>query len=328
MLGSWSALGDAANVVTLRAGLADYATSTNAELLYESGCDIAGGKDAHIAAAVDVARRADVVLLALGESAEMSGEAASRAQLSLPGYQEKLLDAVAATGIPIVLIVFSGRPLVLTPYVDKVDAVVQAWLPGIQGGPALVRLLSGQSNFSGRLTVSMPRSIGHLPVYYNRLNTGRPVDAGRKDKYVSRYIDESNDPLYPFGFGLSYTQFEYTAPSISTPVVSAAAINEGGEAVTVTADVRNVGQREGFDVAQLYVRLRGTSVARPVRELKGFQRFSLRPGESRRVRFTVGKSELAFWNEQAEWSAEPSTVTIWVAKDATSGEGVELTITP
>jgi beta-glucosidase len=325
MLGSWIGKGDARNVVTLRAAFSDYADAAGVELLVERGCDIIGGNETQIAAAVAAARRADVVLLAVGESADMSGEAACRTRLELPGLQEELLNAVAAAGKPIVLIVFSGRPLVLTPYVDKVAAIVQAWLPGIQGGPALVRLLTGEANFSGRLTVSMPRSVGQLPIYYNHLNTGRPP-GGAVNNYVSRYVDEADGPLYPFGFGLSYTQFEYSKPALSTSVISASAVNDGNATVTVTAQVHNVGTRDGAEVAQLYIRQRGTSVARPVRELKAFQRVPLRAGESNSIEFTLGKNELAFWNAEMDRTAEPAAVTVWVTNDAHSGEGVELTI--
>ena len=326
MLGSWAAKGDAADVVTLCDAFAEHAAATGCELLFEKGCEISDAMQAGTEAAVAAAGRADVVILALGESAQMSGEAASRARLDLPGPQEALFDAIASVGKPIVLIVFSGRPLVLTPYVDRASAIVQGWLPGLQGGPALVRLLSGAANFSGRLTVSMPRSVGQLPLYYNQLNTGRP-DIGNEVKYVSRYIDELNGPLFPFGFGLSYTEFEFAKPALSATVVRASTIRDGTEAVTVTAQVRNVGRREGVAVAQLYVRLRGTSVARPVRELKGFQRVTLAAGESRSVRFTLGKDELAFWNAEPDWVIEPAAVTVWVASDANSGESVELSIT-
>ena len=326
MLGSWAAKGDPGNVVTLREAFADHAAASGRDVLFEEGCDLSNAAQAATEAALTAARRADVVVLALGETAQMSGEAASRARLDLPGSQEALLEAVASVGKPIVLIVFSGRPLVLTPYVERVAAIVQAWLPGIQGGPALVRLLSGAANFSGRLTVSMPRSVGQLPLYYNQLNTGRP-DVGAEQKYVSRYIDEVNGPLFPFGFGLSYAQFEYSKPALSATVVRASAIHDAAQTVTVTAQVRNVGELDGVDVAQLYVRLRGTSVARPVRELKGFQRITLRPGESRSIRFTLGKDELAFWNAEPDWVIEAAAVTVWVASDAHRGEGVELTIT-
>ena len=283
MLGAWAGRGSGSHVVTLRSALTEYANEHRVELLYAKGTDIDGTSDDGIAEAVAVAQRADIVLLAVGESARETGEAASRTQIGLPGIQPMLVDAIAATGKPIVLLVFSGRPLALTPYVDKAAAVVQAWHPGIQAGPALVRVLSGESNFTGRLTVSMPRSVGQLPLYYNHLNTGRPPSQSDltspatrgSERFVSRYIDQVNAPLYPFGYGLSYTRFEYTQPILSAPSVSACAINEQRRALHVTAEVRNVGDRDGVEVVQLYIRERGTSVARPVRELKGFERIAL-----------------------------------------------------
>jgi beta-glucosidase len=275
------------------------------------------------------------VLLAVGESADMTGEAASRTDIGLPDLQGKLFDAVTKAGKPIVLIVFSARPLVLAPYVEKAAAIVQAWHPGIQGGPALVRVLSGEANFSGRLTVSMPRSVGQLPLYYNHLNTGRPagnVDTTRppkkgEEKFVSRYMDQQNTPLYPFGYGLSYTQFEYTKPTVSTSSLSAKALNSNSQTVKIAAQVRNTGTRDGVEVAQLYIRQRGTSVARPVRELKGFQRVPLAAGESRQIEFTLGKDELGFWNATMKHVSESALVSVWISKDAHSGERVELTIT-
>jgi beta-glucosidase len=335
MLGSWSARGDSKDVVTLRAALTEYASQKRTELLYEKGSEIIGGTSESVLAAVDAARRADVVLLAVGESAAMNGEAASRTRLELPGLQPELLNAVAGAGKPIVLIVFSGRPLVLTPYVGKVDAIVQAWHPGLQAGPALVRVLTGQTDFTGRLTVTFPRSLGQVPLYYNHLSTGRPatgVDLSRPatrgtDKFVSRYLDEVNAPLYPFGYGLSYTNFEYATPTVSTESLSARAINDKSEVVKVSTEIRNSGSRAGVTVAQLYIRQRGTSVARPVRELKGFQRIELKPGESRRVEFTIGREELSFWNAEMKRIVEPASVSVWIATDAQSGDGAAFAIT-
>ncbi|MGQ0836043.1 MAG: glycoside hydrolase family 3 N-terminal domain-containing protein [Gammaproteobacteria bacterium] len=328
MLGSWAGRGDAKDAITLRVALADYAAKRKLTLLYE-------GSDAGIAPAVEAARRADVVLLALGENAgEMTGEAASRTSLGFPGMQERLLEAVAASGKPVVLIVFS-RPLALTSVADKVGAIVQAWHPGIQAGPALVRVLTGEANFSGRLTASMPRSVGQQPLYYNHLNTGRPagkVDLtrpakGAEEKYVSRYIDDLNAPLFPFGHGLSYTRFQYSPLTLSAKRLSARALNGASEALRVAVDVKNAGSRDGVEVAQLYVNQRGTSVARPVRELKGFQRIALRAGESRRVEFELDEKALAFWNIDMKKVVEPAAVTVWVGPDARSGSSAEFTIT-
>jgi len=334
MLGGWSAKGDVKNVVTLRAALADYAKNGKT-LLYEKGAELLGGTEAAIARAVDAARKSDVVLLAVGENAgDMTAEAASRAFIGLPGLQPKLVEAIAATGKPIVLIVFSGRPLALTPFVEKVAAIIQAWHPGVQAGPALVRVLTGEAPFSGRLTVSFPRSLGQVPIYYNALSTGRPAGAvdlthpprNHKEKFVSRYIDEQNAPLFPFGYGLSYTHFEYSQPTLGQRSLSARAVNEGSQSLRVTAQVRNSGARDGVEVVQLYIRQRGTSVARPVRELKGFRRIPLRAGESREVEFTLGKAELAFWNIEMKHLVEPAAVTVWVGPDAQSGKSAEFMI--
>ncbi|MGQ0834304.1 MAG: glycoside hydrolase family 3 N-terminal domain-containing protein [Gammaproteobacteria bacterium] len=335
MLGSWAGKGDARDAVTLRVALADYAAKRKLTLLYEKGVEILGGSDAGIAPAVEAARRSDVVLVAVGENAgEMTGEAASRTSLRLPGMQEALVEAVATSGKPLVLIVFS-RPLALTSVVDKAGAIVQAWHPGIQAGPALVRVLTGAANFTGRLTASMPRSVGQEPLYYNHLNTGRPadkVDLTRPaqigdEKYVSRYIDELNAPLFPFGHGMSYTRFEYSALTLSATSLSARALNGGAERLRVALEVKNAGNRDGVEVAQLYIRQRGTSVARPVRELQGFQRLALRAGESRRIEFSLDEQALAFWNIDMRKVVEPAAVTIWVGPDSQRGSSAEFTIT-
>ncbi len=335
MLGPWAAKGDPRDVVTPKAALAEWAAAHGVELRVEKGVDIIGGSDAGISAAVDAARKSGVVLLALGESAgEMTGEAASRAHLDLPGLQQRLLDAVTAAGRPVALILFSGRPLALTPVVEKVSAIVQAWYPGIQAGPALVRVLTGQSNFTAKTTVSFPRSVGQEPTYYNHLNTGRPslaVDLTRpprslEEKYVSRYLDEQNLPLFPFGFGLSYTRFEYSPLLLSSTSLSARRINSGAEALRVQVEMRNAGDHDGVEIVQLYVNQRGTSVARPVRELKGFRRVPLRVGESKRIEFVLGKQELAFWNLEMKKVAEPALVKVWVGPDSASGSSAEFQI--
>lgn len=333
MLGPWFANGKAEEVVTLRAALEQRAKRDGFTLLYAKGTEIRGDSEAGFAEAVRAARKADVVVLALGEDAEwMTGEAASRASLDLPGNQQALLDRVVAAGKPTALVLFSGRPLALAPAVKKVPAILEAWFPGVQAGPALARVLFGDVSPAGRLTVSFPWSVGQEPLYYNHLNTGRPVtgaDLTRPpttpaEKYLSRYVDERNGPLFPFGFGLTYTTFSYGKPSASLAETTVAAVASGETRIRVSAEVRNTGTRAGEEVAQLYVRQRGTSVARPVRELKGFQRVALAPGESRRVEFTIGREELAFWNAEMKHAVEPAEVTIWIAPDARSGEEVKV----
>jgi beta-glucosidase len=258
----------------------------------------------------------------------MTGEAASRSELGLPGNQQKLLEAVAATGRPVVLLVFSGRPLVLDP--ERVGAIMAAWFPGVEAGPALVRTLYGDNNPSGRLTASFPRSVGQQPFYYNRLNTGRPPLAGEDGyngtKYVSRYIDQANTARYPFGFGLSYTTFTYAPVEVSAETYEAADLNAGKVLIRVTAEVANSGSRPGEEVAQLYISQHGTSVARPIRELKGFQKVALEPGASAKLEFTLGREELAFWNIDMKNIVEPARLKIWVAGSSASGKPAEVSI--
>jgi beta-glucosidase len=317
MLGSWSAEGEAGDVVTLHAALE---AKLGDRLVYAMGTDILTDSEAGFAEAVAAADEADVAIVALGERAsEMTGEAASRTELGLPGNQQKLLEAVAATGTPVVLVLFSGRPLTLEQAAEHSGAMLEAWFPGVEAGPALAATLYGDSNPNGRLTASFPRSVGQLPLYYNHLNTGRPQQPGRHQKYRSQYIDEENTPLYPFGFGLSYTTFDYGPVQVEAPAYDIEEIEAGKAVVKVAADVTNTGDRAGETVAQLYVNQRGTSVARPVRELKGFRKVALQPGETRRLEFMLGRAELAFWNIDMKHVVEPGTLSIWVAPDSASG---------
>ncbi len=328
MLGSWSAQGSASDVVTLRAALADRAAANRMTLSYARGADTVGGDTSGFAQAVRIAGRADLVILALGEHGDLTGEAASRAYLGLGGQQENLLRAVAATGKPMVLLLFNGRPLTIAWAAAHVPAIVAAWFPGVQAGPALVRLLFGDINPSGHLTATWPRTVGQEPLYYDALNTGRPlagVPAGL-DRFTSRYIDERNTPLFPFGYGLSYTTYSYGPPSADRDSLSAAAINRRGASVTIHATIRNTGARAGTAIAQCYIRLTGTSVARPVRELEGFERVYLEPSESKEVEFNLGKAALGFWGEDLKFGAEPSRLQVWVADDSTRGTPVELGI--
>jgi beta-glucosidase len=335
MLGTWSAQGKAEEVVTLRAALEARAKRDGFRLVYQQGTEIRGTSEAGFAAAVAAAAQADVVLLALGEDATwMTGEAASRAFIDLPGNQQQLLERVAAAGKPTALIVFSGRPLALTAAAPRVQAILEAWSPGVQAGPALERIIFGEASPEGRLTVTFPRSLGQVPIYHSMLNTGRPpigldltqFPTNTDQKYRSRYVDEQNAPLFPFGFGLTYTSFEYSAPVVSAAQASAADIAAGRAQLRVSAEVRNTGQRAGAELVQLYIGLRGTSVARPVRELKGFRRVALGPGESRRVEFALGREELSFWNAEMKHVVEPAELTLWVAPHAQAGSPVRVTL--
>ena len=342
MLGSWAGLGRAEDVVSFHAALAKHVGEQH--LFQVKGVGITGGTDEDLAAAVESARKAAVVILALGEHAgEMTGEATSRAHLGLPGRQQELLEKVVATGKPVVLILFSGRPLTLPWAFDHVPAVLAAWFPGIQAGPALVRTLYGESNPSGKLVVSWPRSVGQEPLYYNALSTGRPADKADlskppstgADKYVSRYIDEQNSPQFPFGYGLSYTTFRYGGTELNTKQLKASTlqaepdgVSQSRTVLTASAEVTNTGSRAGEEVVQIYVRLQGTSVAQPVRSLKGFQRVSLAPGETRKVTFALAPDAFALWNDGNQFAVEPVKVTVWIGPDSAHGAAAALEILP
>jgi beta-glucosidase len=283
------------------------------------------------------------VLLTLGEEAsEQSGEAASRAYLNLPGRQQELLEKVAATGKPVVLLLFSGRPLTLPWAFEHVPAIVAVWFPGIQAGPALTRVLFGDVAPSGKLVVTWPRTIGQIPIYYNALNTGRPADStdlthppkNSLEKYTSRYVDEQNSPQFPFGYGLSYSSLEYSQTRVDSARLSASALNanlrraatDNAPHATASAIVKNTGTRAVDEIVQLYVRLTGTSMEEPVRKLVGFKRISLAPGESQTVSFQLGAEAFSLWDIQNKLRVEPSHVQLWISPDSTRGLPAELEI--
>jgi beta-glucosidase len=336
MLGPWRARGDAADAVTLRAALTSRLQQSGRQVIYAKGTELLTTDENGFAEAVAAAKQSDVVLMALGEdSLWMSAEGASRAHLGLPGNQQQLLEAVAATGKPVVLIVFSGRPLTLSWAANHVPAILQAWFPGVQAGPALVRTLFGDVNPSGKLTVTMPDNVGQEPLYYDALNTGRPADGvdlsrpptNKGEKYRSRYVDEPNAPLFPFGFGLSYTTFSYSPLEISTFQLSATELNQKtAQPLHVSTTIKNTGSRAGDEIVELYIRLRGTSVARPIRQLEGFRRITLAPGESKRVEFTLGRDELAFWNIDMQDVVEPANATVWIGPSSAEGQSADFTI--
>ncbi len=307
------------------------------------GSGILDGTGADIATAVAGAQKADVVILGLGENPEMSGEAASRAHLGLPGRQQELLEAIVKTGRPVVLILFSGRPLTVPWAFEHVPAVIAAWLPGISGGPALARTLFGEVNPTGKLVVSWPRSVGQEPLYYNHLDTGRPPGdtnltrppTNIAEKYLSRYIDEQNSPQFPFGYGGSYTSFSYGGTTISTQHLSAATLNsglsagaDGTTALTAEAKITNTGSRAADEVVQLYIQLEGTSVAEPVRALKGFKTVAIAPGETKNVTFELKPEAFAIWNATNQFAVETSKLKVWIAPDSAHGTAAEAEILP
>jgi len=281
MLGPWSAQGKAEECVTLRDAL---------------------GPDVPV-------EQADVIIAVLGESRHLSGEAASRISIDLPGDQEKLLETLVATGKPVVLVVMSGRPLAISWAADHVPAIVQAWFLGTESGHALADVLFGNVNPSGKLPVTIPRSTGQVPIYYNHLPTGRPPNPD--DKYTSKYLDVPIGPLYPFGFGLSYASFEYSDILV--------------DGWKVSANVRNAGDRPGEEIVQMYIADPVATVSRPVKELKGFQRVALRPGQSLRVRFTITRHDLEFWGDKG-WIAEPGEFKVWIGPSSATGLEAKFTL--
>lgn len=338
MIGSWGALGRGEDAITMRRALTEKLGASRVH--FAPGGRIQNSSPDEIAAAVSAAKSSDVVILALGEDAgTMTGEAASRAWLGLPGQQEELLEKVAATGKPTVLVIFSGRPLTLPWAFEHVPAVIAAWFPGVQAGNAIADVLLGDAEPMGHLPLSWPRSVGQEPLYYNALNTGRPeADPDHpgvpgENKFLSKYIDSPNTPQFPFGYGLSYTTFSYGATKVSAKSIalgelrSALAKREQSAALLkVSAEVRNTGTRHGNALAQLYIRLDGTSIAMPVRMLKGFESVWLAPGESRRVTFDVDAKTFAFWGAENTLGVEPARVTAWIAPNSKEGQPAALEI--
>lgn len=310
-----------------------------AHVLRFKGTGVSAGTDEEMAAALEGAKKSDVVVLTLGENPDMSGEAASRAYLGLPGRQQELMEAIVNTGKPVVLILFSGRPLTVPWAFEHVPAVLAAWEPGSGAGPALTRILLGEVNPAGRLVVSWPRSVGQEPLYYNSLNTGRPpgnIDLAHPpgnadDRYLSRYIDEQNSPQFPFGYGGSYTSFAYGPTTLKNSSLSAKALNanltSAAAAVEVAeAEVTNTGSRAGEEVVQMYVGLKGTSLIQPVRALKSYQRIALLPGETKKVKFELKPSDFAIWNDHNEFAAEPAKASVWIAPDSAHGSEAQTEI--
>jgi beta-glucosidase len=337
MVGAWSGANNFGDVRTLRATMAERAQQSGAVLTYEKGTEISGTSDSGFAAAVAAAQNSDVAILALGESSDMSGEAASRAHLDLPGNQQQLLKAVVATGKPVVLLVFSGRPLVLDWAAQHVPAIMEVWFPGVETGPAIAGTLFGDVAPSGKLTMSFPRAVGQEPLYYNQLPTGRPIQHADpahpgyvEMKYVSRYLDVPNDALFPFGHGLTYSTFGYSGVSLSTQSISSASLtsDQKSQPVVATATVTNTGKRRATEIVQCYVGVRGASTEQPVRNLKGFARITLDPGESQAVHFPLGFGELSFYNAKVQRVVEPADYTVFIGGSSTTTNAGHFTTTP
>ena len=298
LFGCWSPDGRGADVTPLDEALKQIAPS-GVKLVFADHAD----KAAH------VAQEVDAVVLILGEYPYRSGENSNVSDLSLPPGQAELVEVVSGLGKPVVLVVLAGRPLAITKQVQQVDAVLYAWHPGIEGGAALGEILFGLASPSGKLPVTFPRATGQVPIYYNHKNSGRPI---RPDGlFKTRYVDIPTAPLFPFGYGLTYTSFEYTNLKISSEVMRGT--------LEVSAEVTNTGRRAGKELAQLYVRDLVGSLTRPVRELKGFQHVELNPGESRRITFTLTEEALAFTRADGTKGVEPGNFHVWIAPDSQSG---------
>jgi len=310
-LGPWHTQGRAEDVVTVLQGI-KAKVPAGTQVLYAQGAGIEDTATAGFAAAVAAAKQAKVAVLVLGERGDMSGEAASRSSLGLPGRQEELLEAVVATGTPVVLVLMNGRPLILEWASDHVPAIVETWFLGVEAGNATADVLFGDVNPSGRLPVTFPRVLGQVPIYYNRRPTGRPADVN--NKYSSKYIDVPVTPRYPFGFGLSYTTFSYGNLKLST------ARARVSDTVTATVTVTNTGGREGTEVVQLYVRDMVASISRPLRELKAFRRVTLKPGESKAIDLPIAVKDLWFIGLDMKPVVEPGTFRVYVGPNSAEGQ--------
>ena len=338
MVGCWST-GDTPELYSTLKEAMERAVGDKAQVLFAQGCNIYADEatqngatfgrpidrvdDAQAKAeALRVAAEADVIVCAMGEMAEMSGESSSRAVISLPCVQMSLLKALVATGKPVVLLNFSGRPTVMSWEAENVPAILNVWFGGSETGDAICDVLFGEKSPSGHLTMTMPKALGQIPIYYNHLNTGRPVPEGVKEyrKYQSNYIDVRNDPLYPFGYGLSYTTFEYGKPRLSGTTMNA------NGTLTLTVNVKNTGKYDADEVVQLYIRDVAASISRPVKELKGFERISLKAGESRDVNFTIDVDMLKFYNSDLQFVAEPGDFEVMVGGNSRDVQSLKFSL--
>jgi beta-glucosidase len=324
MLGTWSVAGDFTKSISVMAGIKNVARDVN--IIYAKGANISDDSmlvrrtntlgmeietdsrsaDAMIEEAVAASKQADVVVAVLGEAADMSGESSSRSDISIPESQENLLKALVKTGKPVVLVLFNGRPLILKWENDHVGAILDAWFPGTEAGNAIADVLFGEYNPSGKLSMTFPLTQGQIPIYYNAKNTGRPYVGDGNTKFKSDYLDIPNEPLYPFGYGLSYTRFDYSPISLSTPDISS------GRPITVRVTVTNNGQYDGEETAQLYIRDMVATVTQPVKELKKFQKVYLKKGESKELRFTLTTDDLKYVNSDLKWVYDPGAFKIFV----------------
>ena len=318
-LGWWSGDGKEENTVTPLAGI-KAKVSAQTKVLYAKGCEVKEDSTASFEEAVNAAKQSDVAIIFVGETHDMVGEAASRASLDLPGRQMELVQAIHATGKPTIVVLVNGRPLSIGWIVNNAPAILESWMGGTESGNAIADILFGDVNPGAKLPVTFPRAVGQVPIYYNHMNTGRPPEA--ENRYTSKYYDLPWTPLYPFGYGLSYTTFK-----ISNLQLSAPRINASGK-VTVSVEVENTGRRAGDEVVQLYIRDLVATMTRPVKELKGFQRISLQPGQKKKVVFVLGPEHLGFWNREMRYVVEPGEFRVMVGSNSVDVIDGKFEVTP
>ncbi len=302
MIGGWSAAGDALKAETILEGIR--AKVPKSRVTYARGCEVTGDQKDGFDEAVSLASQADMVILAIGEPAWMTGEATSRTDISLPGVQQQLCEAIAKTGKPVVVVLMNGRPLTINWIDEHIPAILEAWFPGTKAGSAIADVLFGDYNPSGKLPMTFPRSVGQIPIYYNMKNTGRPFDPNVNTS--SKYLDSPNEPLYVFGYGLSFTEFEYGELSLDKKEFS------DNEFVTVVATVKNTGKMAGEEVVQLYIHDEISTVTRPVKELKGFRKVFLQPGETATINFKIFAEDLAFYKQDMSYGWEKGKFRVFV----------------
>jgi beta-glucosidase len=323
MIGSWGGAGRPADVVPILASIRK-AVSPGTVVQYVRGAEleqrdnesaalIPNRDTSGFAAAVAAARDADAVVLVIGESADMTGEASSRAHLDLPGVQQQLAERVLATGKPVVVVLGNGRPLVIPGLAAAAPAMLETWFLGVEAGPAIADVLFGARNPGGKLPISFPRTLGQVPIYYAHKSTGRPSNPG--DRWNSKYMDVPESPLFPFGYGLSYTTFSITPPALGSSTMAA------GDTLLVRTTVTNTGTRAGDEVVQLYIRDEVASITRPVKELRGFQRVTLQPGERRDLTFRLTADDLAFWGPSMKRITEPGWFDVYVGSSSEDVQG-------
>ncbi|MEZ0297206.1 MAG: beta-glucosidase BglX [Candidatus Methylacidiphilales bacterium] len=342
MLGNWAVNSNPNLAVSILEGIRN-AVPQDVHILYSKGANISDdpifnknvnylvGKwievdpippETLLSQAREAAEKADVVVAVVGEAAEMSGESASRSDISLPESQRKLLQELAKTGKPLVVVLMSGRPLAIPKEADLATSLIMAWFPGQEAGNAVADVLFGDYNPSGKLTMSFPRAVGQIPIYYNHKNTGRPQVSGVTMKFLSNYLDVSNDPLFPFGYGLSYTTFSYSDVTLSDSSL------KPGQTITATVNVTNIGKYDGTETVQLYIRDIVGSVTRPVKELKGFQQIALKSGETRNVTFTISPDDLRFYNAELQYVTEPGDFKLFIGTNSSDVKEASFRLLP